>query len=823
MFSVVRSLHKKNNALKIVVKRGEEYVKAYLATGANINSTNNDETMLQIAIKLNMVDVVKLLLKQKVTDVNVVVPETGDTLLHLACKHTNVNCNSMIELLLKRYSKDSVDVKALFSVVNKDGKTPLHCIVDNVIKEGCIITFLVEEWGIDINVVGSKEYGTLLDYALMRGDYEVFKELYNYGGKVTSFEILNRIENLEMKSIILDYIIKNGTIEEGSLRQMYTLGRTIVHILVQKGNIEALQKFLVNTDINAEDSKGRTALHLAAKKGYVEILQVLIDAGANVNAVDKYGNTALHFAANSYDSNSDVIRKLIKHGANVNAKDNEDITALHLAAEKGYAEILQVLIDAGANVNAVDKYGRTALYMAAEIRCSVGIVQALINAGADVHVRGKEGDYDAGETVLMKAMHCYNMDVRVKIAEIFIKAGVEVNAVDDLNRTALHWAAHYSGNNEQGDINIVKLLLKYGASVDQKDINGYTALYIAKRECNQEIQRLICFLQNLYKGDVSTIEEMLSNFEYYESCALNIIRFTYNGMEIAVNVLKEIIVKCITNGDKYIKDQSIVKIIQSILLNNLSEKKDLSEVKQKIIATFEQEGIKSDNPVQYLQSLIDNYPTLELKDYISTYKNSLYERFFQLNYLIMSREILDCVSEKLNGKFDDYELVTMLRGRGKILDEEKQKIIDEYSPQYQAIASQLLSTAAEPFKGSAAIQEKMMAQYQKYIQNPWDMLSESLNRLLDSKLTLESKVEILASLNSGLVEKKLLTREQNEVLDGIKQSIEQQIEEEVNKLQSSEFEPEDVKKEDCVVIDSEILKVPDSEVKVIGSETLENG
>jgi len=60
-------------------------------------------------------------------------------------------------------------------------------------------------------------------------------------------------------------------------------------------------------------------------------------------------------------------------------------------------------------------------------------------------------------------------------AEVLAKHGkCKVNAVDKLNRTALHWAARY--NNRA----MVKLLLDLGVKPDAIDIEGLTAYELAK-------------------------------------------------------------------------------------------------------------------------------------------------------------------------------------------------------------------------------------------------------------------------------------------------------------------------------------------------------
>lgn len=70
------------------------------------------------------------------------------------------------------------------------------------------------------------------------------------------------------------------------------MGRTLLHIAVQKKSIPAVKYLLDQTDIdiNLPDNKGLTPLHLAAA-GFPEMTEFLISQGANIHALTKEGET----------------------------------------------------------------------------------------------------------------------------------------------------------------------------------------------------------------------------------------------------------------------------------------------------------------------------------------------------------------------------------------------------------------------------------------------------------------------------------------------------------------------------------------------------
>jgi len=70
-------------------------------------------------------------------------------------------------------------------------------------------------------------------------------------------------------------------------------------------------------------------------------------------------------------------------------------------------------------------------------------------------------------------------------AELFIKAGMDINARDKDGSTALMVAS------EKGDIEMVQLLIQNGADVNAKNIDSYTALMYVAYKGNLEIAELL--------------------------------------------------------------------------------------------------------------------------------------------------------------------------------------------------------------------------------------------------------------------------------------------------------------------------------------------
>jgi len=107
---------------------------------------------------------------------------------------------------------------------------------------------------------------------------------------------------------------------------------------------------------------------------------------------------------------------------------------------------------------------------------NIKLVELLLQAGADINAKN-----NYGWTALMWASKYGYKDV----VKLLIKAGADINA-----KTYSGWTALISASGN-GHIDVVELLLQTGADVNAKDNYGWTALTRASQKGQRDVVKLL--------------------------------------------------------------------------------------------------------------------------------------------------------------------------------------------------------------------------------------------------------------------------------------------------------------------------------------------
>ena len=259
---------------------------------------------------------------------------------------------------------------------------------------------------------------------------------------------------------------------------------------------------------------GLTPLFFAARQGAIESADLLIDAGADLKATEpQYGFTPMQTAI--FNGHYDLAARLIEKGADVN--DGSLYTAIEMRNLATYSnrpnppetdkelsslDVIKRLLARGADPNRaytkkipprqaqgdiVVTPGATPLYRAMKAT-DLTVVRLLLDKGANPSVAIKDGSTPlmmasgmgarrvaSDEDVIEKAGTADPLDA----VKMFVEAGADIDAQNDLGNTALHYAA------QTGATRIVEYLVSKGAKLDVYNYAGQTAVDTADALCRR--------------------------------------------------------------------------------------------------------------------------------------------------------------------------------------------------------------------------------------------------------------------------------------------------------------------------------------------------
>ncbi len=380
------------------------------------------------------------------TDINAA-DEDGNTVLHIAAKIDD-------EELVTYFIFKGADPE----LKNHDGDTPLHVAIKNQSFRAAKALSAVSSTLFSRDSEGR----TALDLGLLSDDsyYDLFI-----------------------------------TTKAGELRDIE--GQSIIHYFVRTKNLKGIRQCITKgIPISVKDDNGKTPLDVAFEnlddEEFVEIAAELIMGGAdevatdfayfqdamlarNVNSRFDDGQTPLHLAA-IYGHNA-IAKYLLENNADTGVQDSSGATPLHEAVRYGNVEIAKALLNSGANVNARDNLGKTPVMLILPKDKTADIYKLLISFRADLTQKDMFGD-----TVLHTASM---LNVGASTFSILIDGGADVDARNKEGVTPLAIAV------QKNDLETVKLLTVSGADIHTQDTNGNSPLSLALAGSSEMLEAVV--------------------------------------------------------------------------------------------------------------------------------------------------------------------------------------------------------------------------------------------------------------------------------------------------------------------------------------------
>lgn len=183
------------------------------------------------------------------------------------------------------------------------------------------------------------------------------------------------------------------------------------------------------------DDQGRTPLMIAAQAGDEETLRMLLSLGADVHARDGRGDGVLSYAARCRrggEYNLNRLALLVEKGASLSEDGSQ---ALIAASQSGTVQAVRWLLAAGLDARAtVGDSGNTLLHLATHNEHG-GVVEALIQGGAEVNAKNV-----VGHTPLHFAMTGLNPN-RWHVISVLLREGADPYLCNNFDQNAIEWAS----------------------------------------------------------------------------------------------------------------------------------------------------------------------------------------------------------------------------------------------------------------------------------------------------------------------------------------------------------------------------------------------
>jgi ankyrin repeat protein len=358
-----------------------------------------------------------------------------------------------------------------------DGSNILHFASKKRIVD--LMRISIDSGQFDINAADDRLKVTALHYVCQGTEnhemaVEAAKLLVENGANIDALDARNHTP--------LHYAIQNSNVE--LVEYLLSVGaRTefqnsiLAYAMINDSAPAAMKALIENNPRLLDTAKG--FLHFASRKRALDLMRIAIDSGQfDINEVeigDGFRFTALHCLCQGTENPEmavDAAKLLVESGAYIDALDYRDHTPLHSVVQTSNIELVEYLLSVGART----EFQYSILNSAMENHADIHIMKALIYSNPYL--------LDSAERIL----HFASQERAFDLMRIVIASGkFDVNAVHDRWKiTALHFLCQGTRNPEMA-VDAAKLLVQNGANIDALDALNFTPLHYAIQNSNVEL------------------------------------------------------------------------------------------------------------------------------------------------------------------------------------------------------------------------------------------------------------------------------------------------------------------------------------------------
>jgi ankyrin repeat protein len=287
---------------------------------------------------------------------------------------------------------------------------------------------------------------------------------------IDSGGIMNFVGKIKLTTIVIILLLPNYLWSQSKdMIKLKWYHYILLSPMLLKTGIEDAVKGFEKSKRESERKKTITPLHEAVEAFDLEKVEDLLAQGASMDAKNHRGETPLHYAVDW--NNLEIASVLLEKGANPNSKNSNGIPIIVYAIKNKNLDMVKLLISKGANAKSLitpkfENIENTQIETEKVNTSAVNYSKSLIHYACS---------FDPENT---------------KMIGYLIEKGANVNSADEFGYTPLMLLF---SNSEKFPFDSIKLLIKKGADVNARKLDGQSILHIliAAKSSNFEAIRFL--------------------------------------------------------------------------------------------------------------------------------------------------------------------------------------------------------------------------------------------------------------------------------------------------------------------------------------------